>query len=368
MPAQFPANVPTFSTKVDFTDDILADHVNRLQEEVAAFALVIGTGVGANDPRTPAGGGSGNTLHSRLQYVEANKSANGHNHSAFPFPIVFGGATGYAFDYDGGTSFQGRRVSDNAAWPLYLNWFGGGRVHARDLYTDWMYVENSTDTYHLHTRAGAYFTGDIGANHVQSRTRVQAVNGASVFDNSFANDWANAQVRAGAISGAGNAIYSAWANDTASCIKWFSGNQYWEFLGPTGQPANGYVGVLAAYFQSASSRRFKTAITDIALGLAEVMQMRPVSFRLTNGAYASVVIGNNAVQSAGSIKNEETPELGFIAEEMDEIVPHVVSYDDEDATPLGINYNALVPVLAKAIQEQQAMIEELRAEIAALKA
>ena len=43
MTAQYPAAVKSFTTKVDFTDTVLAEHVNTLQEEVAALQAYIGT-------------------------------------------------------------------------------------------------------------------------------------------------------------------------------------------------------------------------------------------------------------------------------------------------------------------------------------
>lgn len=43
MTAQYPGAVKSFTTKVDFTDTVLAEHVNTLQEEVAALQAYIGT-------------------------------------------------------------------------------------------------------------------------------------------------------------------------------------------------------------------------------------------------------------------------------------------------------------------------------------
>lgn len=43
MTAQYPGSVKSFTTKVDFTDTVLAEHVNTLQDEVAALQSYIGT-------------------------------------------------------------------------------------------------------------------------------------------------------------------------------------------------------------------------------------------------------------------------------------------------------------------------------------
>jgi hypothetical protein len=41
--ASYPAAVKSFVTKVDFTDTILAEHVNSLQEEVNSLQANLGT-------------------------------------------------------------------------------------------------------------------------------------------------------------------------------------------------------------------------------------------------------------------------------------------------------------------------------------
>ena len=79
------------------------------------------------------------------------------------------------------------------------------------------------------------------------------------------------------------------------------------------------------------------------------MQLRPVDYILTSNRLKQV---------------------GFIAQEVQTLVPEVVTGKEGDLSKgetLGITYSNLVPVLTKAIQEQQAMIEQLKAEIEALK-
>lgn len=82
------------------------------------------------------------------------------------------------------------------------------------------------------------------------------------------------------------------------------------------------------------------------------MQMRPVKYR-----WADVSLGTEA-------------HLGFLAQEMVQIAPEVVTHEKEadGIDSYGMKYVELIPVLTKAIQEQQAQIETLRAENAALQA
>ena len=53
--------------------------------------------------------------------------------------------------------------------------------------------------------------------------------------------------------------------------------------------------------------------------------------------------------------------LGLIAQDVIKVFPEVVDINDDEDKTLGVKYSELIPVLVKAIQEQQAQIEELKA-------
>lgn len=103
---------------------------------------------------------------------------------------------------------------------------------------------------------------------------------------------------------------------------------------------------------NASDARLKRDIQPMSkYGLSTVMQLKPVSY---------------------FYKADKTnhPEVGFIAQEVQKIVPEVVSGTEGDITKgetLGLSYGNLVPVLTKAIQEQQATIEAQQKQIDELK-
>jgi hypothetical protein len=103
-----------------------------------------------------------------------------------------------------------------------------------------------------------------------------------------------------------------------------------------------------------SDKRMKTNIKKLNYGLNEVMKLNPVSFNWINDP-------------------ESNNRLGLIAQEILPVLPELVkTYDyqameDDDKTmvqveleTLGVNYSNLIPILIKAIQEQQKEIEELR--------
>ena len=104
-----------------------------------------------------------------------------------------------------------------------------------------------------------------------------------------------------------------------------------------------------------SDARQKQGVQPIGYGLEQVKAMKPVSFEWIDHP-------------------EQGRKLGFLAQDLQTILPEVVSdkewiTDGKDhltakkAEALGVYYADLIPVLTKAIQEQQAQIERLEQRI-----
>lgn len=96
-----------------------------------------------------------------------------------------------------------------------------------------------------------------------------------------------------------------------------------------------------------SDERLKNVGENVAYGLSEVLQLQPKQY---------------------AFKAEpDTNKLGFIAQEVQSIIPEAVfdtkeeleGHQEGDSTKLGMEYVQLIPVLVNAIKEQQAMIETL---------
>jgi hypothetical protein len=108
--------------------------------------------------------------------------------------------------------------------------------------------------------------------------------------------------------------------------------------------------VFAAAFTPISSIRYKDNIEQIADPLTLTQQLQGVRFNW---------------------KESGKPSLGFIAEDVESVLPEVVAYDPESAEVRGLNYDAIVPLLVEAIKAQQRQIEasaiQQQVEIAALK-
>ncbi len=100
----------------------------------------------------------------------------------------------------------------------------------------------------------------------------------------------------------------------------------------------------AVAWSTSSDIRLKKDIVNTKYGLNTVMKFRPVDYTL---------IGNNLRQ------------VGFIAQEIKKLVPEVVTGFEGDLSKhetLSLTYENLVPVLTKAIQEQQEIINNLQKE------
>ncbi len=108
--------------------------------------------------------------------------------------------------------------------------------------------------------------------------------------------------------------------------------------------ASGAHCTLAGTWTNASDARLKKNISPIIYGLKEVMQLRPVAYRM---------------------KSNDEKQVGFIAQEVQKILPELVSGKEGDVAKgetLGLSYGNLTAVLTKAVQEQQAEIEVLKEE------
>jgi hypothetical protein len=90
-----------------------------------------------------------------------------------------------------------------------------------------------------------------------------------------------------------------------------------------------------------SDARLKKGVTNLRYGLRELMQLRPVSFEWKDNS-------------------DGQQHLGFIAQETEKIIPEAVTRAANPDTPLGMNYSTLIPVVIKAIQEQQNTLTTLK--------
>jgi hypothetical protein len=95
-----------------------------------------------------------------------------------------------------------------------------------------------------------------------------------------------------------------------------------------------------------SSRRFKTNVQPLEGALEKVEQLQGVS-------YKRKVDGKN--------------EIGVVAEDVDQIVPELVSRDPRTNEVQGVDYSRLAVLLIEAVKSEQAEIRQLRAQVEQLR-
>lgn len=120
-----------------------------------------------------------------------------------------------------------------------------------------------------------------------------------------------------------------------------SGSVLGDLLGLAGAGGGLLSGLGAAGFRF-SSRRFKEHIGSIPDPLNTVLRLRGRAF---------------------DWKHSGAHDLGLIAEEVAEVLPDMVVYEPGDTEALGVNYQAMVPLLVEAMREQQEQIEGLRSRL-----
>jgi hypothetical protein len=117
----------------------------------------------------------------------------------------------------------------------------------------------------------------------------------------------------------------------------------------TGTPQSGYrlhvvdsvyVGgnVSASAYTTRSDFNLKDDIFDLKYGLNDVLKLQPVEY---------------------IYKSNGSKQLGFIAQDIGTILPEVVSFEES----MSVNYQGIIPILTKAIQEQQDLIKALEQRI-----
>ena len=105
-------------------------------------------------------------------------------------------------------------------------------------------------------------------------------------------------------------------------------------------------------FNTSSDYRIKENVTDVTGAIDRIKSLRPVSYN-----------------QIGSDQHQE----GFIAHEVQQVIPHIVSGEKDQVKSDGsifvqtVNYSGLIATLTAALKESITRIEQLEAEVATLK-
>jgi len=123
--------------------------------------------------------------------------------------------------------------------------------------------------------------------------------------------------------------------------------------------ANGNVTNTNNSYAAISDIKIKENVVDATPKLSSLMKVRIVNYNLKS-----------------NLGYEQNKQIGVIAQELEQIFPSLVEETadlDVDGTDLktstkSVKYSVFVPILIKAIQEQQALIQDLTTRLAALEA
>jgi hypothetical protein len=235
-------------------------------------------------------------------------------------------------------------IGTNAA-TLYLNNTGGGTYFGRENSagggllagsTPYATIMRSTGTNPIQfgVNNSVNFTIVNGGNVGIGKTA--SITGLDVYQSSA--DVINARTD----SAAGNArsLYTGWNSASATT----SGNLAFNVT------SNGNVTNSNNSYGSLSDIKLKENIVDASDKLEDLLKVRIVNYNL---------IG------------QESKQIGVIAQELEQVFPSMIEeYFDKDENggnletmSKGVKYSVFVPMLIKAIQEQQKQIEELKLKI-----
>jgi hypothetical protein len=113
--------------------------------------------------------------------------------------------------------------------------------------------------------------------------------------------------------------------------------------------AYGYHRLDASQFNVASDSALKTNIEPLDNGLEKVMELNPCTYNLKEDV----------------LDGTEKPIYGFIAQEVQQVMPELV---DSGMGVLTMNYDQIIPLLVESVQIQQAAIDSLTERITDLEA
>jgi len=187
---------------------------------------------------------------------------------------------------------------------------------------------------------GSLLVGATAAGISEKLNVTQSANAAGIFVNPTNASFSGTgiYVNTTRAANAGFDLYAGYANS----------------VGQFRVTGAGVIYAINTTIQSISDQRLKENICDSSDGLTVINALRPVRFDWKEG-----------------YGNDQKNQLGFIAQEIETVFPEAVGEwqvnKDDETLYKTVGPAALIPVLVKAIQEQQALITQLQADVAALK-
>jgi hypothetical protein len=259
------------------------------------------------------------------------------------------GTTTVGLDVGSAGSFWGTKSGNTLVAMSDNSYFNGSAYIARSAGAGSKYYQN----------AGAHYwetAASASAGGVQSNTTLMTLNASGNL--LVGNTTSFSAVVRGQFAGASNGIYISSTAAAGTGDNLIAGFHTGSTIAPGtlsfAVATNGNVTNTNNSYGAVSDIKLKENITDATPKLAGINQVRVVNYNL--------------------ISSPDVKQLGVVAQELEQIFPGMVDETpdrDEDGNDLGtvtksVKYSVFVPMLIKAMQEQQAIIEALTARLEAL--
>ena len=351
-----------------------------------AAKLQVGDGSATTEIRIDADGGLGNggfirgykdTTNASWYFGDLNPIAGGANaglcayvYGTDPYVVYTGGSEKLRLDASGnlgvGTTSPGTRLSVNGAAQIMagnaLN-FQNAAADANSSILNNNGAGSSNLVFNTGGSERARITsgGDLLVGTTSGSERIYAATASGncyVSSNRASKSTGQVAFRlGGGTSGVDWIIYQDTNSDT---LKFFGNSNDRVLIDTSGNVTINSLGTGTVYSNAGvltntnpSDERLKDDIADLPYGLDQVLALRPVSYKWKNDRV-----------------NQGT-QYGFIAQEVQPIMPELVREfdtveDEESVKRYGLEKDGIYAALVKAVQEQQAMINDLKAKVAAL--
>lgn len=149
-------------------------------------------------------------------------------------------------------------------------------------------------------------------------------------------------------SSVGANLYLTKVIGGGDALNWQIFNRSGNTIGSISSPANN---VNSVQYNTTSDIRLKENIGKTKYGLADLMKIRVADYNY-------------------KIDEKKNRLTGFLAQDLYKVFPNAVTVGGKDpkTEPWLVDYGKVTPLIVKAVQEQQALIEQLQAQVADLKA
>lgn len=288
---------------------------------VTGLLYVLNQGAGINDGNVQiqtSTGGSGTGC-----YFGANNNGS------------YGFLMGYSNGLDGWTASILRTMNTN---PLY---FITNQTNIRMTLTNAGYlgINDSSPVAQLVVRGGGVADGTTTFGVILDRgTKIAWTNGGQGTTGEYIYSQTNAPYGVTIHSGGYNAL--SCPNTGNVYINYEAGNLGVGTDGPSYKLHVNGTAYATGAAGSLSDIRHKNNVVSTLKGLNEILQLNPVEFEWNKDKIID--------------KGMEGTHLGFIAQEVANILPNTILVEPNEEETLGLKYGEFIPVLVKAIQELKA--------------